>query len=102
MQSSGEVEEAWLCEGMIEGESIPPAAWETLTSREACAGRKVVIHRDGRFTEQEKDFLPQHAPNAGVVGGRFKLVEIVKHAAGTPRMYCGFDNAPEGSFMRLS
>jgi len=102
MHSSGEVEEAWLCKGMLDGESIPPVAWETLTSREACAGREVVVHRDGRFTRLEKDFLMEHAPNVGVVGGRFRLVEIVKHAAGTPRMYRGYDNAPEGSFMRLS
>merc|ERR1712217_451518 len=35
-------------------------------------------------------------------GNVFGLVEIVKHAAGTPRMYQGKGNAPAGSFLRLS
>merc|ERR1712060_100286 len=44
----------------------------------------------------------QHAKDVGVEGNAFGLVEIVKHAAGTPRMYQGKGNAPAGSFLRLS
>lgn len=100
-RGNGEVEHSWVCQGKIQGESIPASVWETIVSKEACAGREVVIHRDGRFTEQEKRFLANHAKDVGA-SGAFGLVEIVKYAAGTPRLYSGDKNAPAGSFMRLS
>jgi len=101
-RANGEVEHSWICQGRIQGESIPSSVWKTVVSKEACAGRDVVIHRDGRFTEKEKEFLAEHAKEVGASGGAFSLVEIVKYAGGTPRMYAGDSNAPAGSFMRLS
>mmetsp|Transcript_74975 Transcript_74975/g.160541 ORF Transcript_74975/g.160541 Transcript_74975/m.160541 type:complete len:836 (-) Transcript_74975:75-2582(-) len=98
---NGEVEQSWVCQGRIEGESIPASVLRTVVSKEACAGREVVIHRDGRFTNEEKEFLAQHAEEVGALGP-FGLVEIVKYAGGTPRMYAGDGNAESGSFLRLS
>lgn len=100
-RGNGEVEHSWVCQGKIKGESIPASVWKSVVSKEACAGRHVVIHRDGRFTETEKEFLRQHAEDIGAAGA-FGMVEIVKHAAGTPRLYEGDSNAPSGSFLRLS
>jgi len=98
---NGEVKHAWVAQGKIEGESIPPWIWETVVSKQACAGQEVVIHRDGRFTDAEKTFLAQHADAIGAKGP-FGLVEIVKYAGGTPRLYEGSKNAPAGSFLLLS
>jgi len=100
--SDGGVESSWLYAGHIDGESIPPVVYRTLLTSEACSGRQVTIHRDGRFTDIEKKFLAEHAKEVGVEGGGFTLVEVVKHAAGSPRLYSGRDNAPPGSFLRLS
>lgn len=101
-KSNGEVEHSWICQGHIEGESIPATVWQTVVSKEACEGREVVIHRDGRFTEKEKEFLAKHAKQIGASDGAFALVEIVKYAGGTPRMYTEDGNPPSGSFLRLS
>eukprot|EP00747_Dinoflagellata_sp_TGD_P211795 gnl/TRDRNA2_/TRDRNA2_84977_c1_seq1.p1 gnl/TRDRNA2_/TRDRNA2_84977_c1~~gnl/TRDRNA2_/TRDRNA2_84977_c1_seq1.p1 ORF type:complete len:600 (+),score=81.81 gnl/TRDRNA2_/TRDRNA2_84977_c1_seq1:251-1801(+) len=100
--SNGEVEQGWLYQGRISGESIPAAVWRTVTSPEVCSGRQVVIHRDGRFTDEEKQFLPQHAKDVKAAGSGVALVEIVKYAGGTPRLYNGDSNPPPGAFMRLS
>jgi len=100
-QMNGEVEHAWLCQGSISGESIPPWIWQKVVSKEACAGREVIIHRDGRFTDHEKQFLAEHAQNIEA-DGPFGLVEIVKYAAGTPRMYVDDENTQSGAFFRLS
>lgn len=98
---NGEMQDSWLCQGKIRGENIPPWIWETVVSREACEGRQVVVHRDGRFTTEEREFLMRHAEAVGAAGP-FGLVEIVKYAGGTPRFYAGTGNAPSGSFLRLS
>jgi hypothetical protein len=98
---NGEVQHAWVAQGKIEGESIPPWIWETVVSKESCEGQDVIIHRDGRFTEVEKAFLEKHAIAIGAKGP-FGLVEIVKYAGGTPRMYAGNKNALAGSYLVLS
>eukprot|EP00928_Gymnodinium_smaydae_P032853 TRINITY_DN23698_c0_g1_i2.p1 TRINITY_DN23698_c0_g1~~TRINITY_DN23698_c0_g1_i2.p1 ORF type:complete len:787 (-),score=65.82 TRINITY_DN23698_c0_g1_i2:49-2409(-) len=101
-KTSGEVEESWICQGEISGESIPNDVWKAVLSKALCAGREVVIHRDGRFTEHEKDFLADLASDIGVSGDAFGMVEVVKYAGLTPRMYSGQMNAPAGSFVRFS
>eukprot|EP00931_Biecheleriopsis_adriatica_P046866 TRINITY_DN26965_c0_g1_i1.p1 TRINITY_DN26965_c0_g1~~TRINITY_DN26965_c0_g1_i1.p1 ORF type:complete len:787 (-),score=104.81 TRINITY_DN26965_c0_g1_i1:32-2392(-) len=100
-QASGEVLDSWLCKGKIHGESIPDSVWEKALTKEVCSGRKVIVHRDGRFTNSEKEFLARHAASIGAAGP-IGLVEIVKHAGGTPRMYTGSDNAPSGSCLIFS
>jgi len=100
-QTSGEVLDSWLCHGRIQGESIPDSVWKKALTKEVCSDRKVMVHRDGRFTNTEKDFLEQHA-RAIDAAGPIGLVEIVKHAGGTPRMYAGSENAPSGSCLILS
>lgn len=97
----GELEDNWVCQGRINGESIPPSVWKAVLTKKACKGREVVVHRDGRFTTTELQFLAEHAKEVQA-SGPFGLVEIVKFAGGTPRMYAGSANAPSGSFLRLS
>lgn len=100
-QRSGEMMNSWLCNGRIQGESIPDSIWMKALTKEACSGQKVVVHRDGRFTTSEKEFLAQHAKSINAAG-QIGLVEIVKYAGGTPRMYSGSENAPGGSCLILS
>ena len=100
-QSSGELLNSWLCNGRIQGESIPDSIWMKALTKEVCSGKRVIVHRDGRFTTSEKEFLAQHA-RAINAAGPICLVEIVKYAGGTPRMYSGSENAPAGSCLILS
>jgi argonaute-like protein implicated in RNA metabolism and viral defense len=100
-RTTGEVERGWICQGKIKGESIPEHIWSTVVSKDVCADREVVIHRDGRFTDEEKKFLHRHARDIGARSA-FGLVEVVKYAGGTPRLYAGNGNAPRGGFLRLS
>eukprot|EP00403_Amphidinium_massartii_P028134 CAMPEP_0178403754 /NCGR_PEP_ID=MMETSP0689_2-20121128/17532_1 /TAXON_ID=160604 /ORGANISM="Amphidinium massartii, Strain CS-259" /LENGTH=669 /DNA_ID=CAMNT_0020024719 /DNA_START=549 /DNA_END=2558 /DNA_ORIENTATION=- len=99
---SGEVQKSWLNYGYIDGESVPEEAWRDILKKEDCEGWDVVVHRDGRFTNAEKEFLADYAKEIGVASGAFHLVELVKWAGGTPRLYNGRGNAPVGSFLRLS
>jgi len=101
-QSTGEVYKSWLHHTRVEGESVPDEVWKTMLKEEDCKGKHVVIHRDGRFTNEEKEFLLDWAVELGVSGDAFHLVELVKWAGGTPRLYKGTENAPCGSFLRLS
>eukprot|EP00927_Polykrikos_kofoidii_P025088 TRINITY_DN22629_c0_g1_i1.p1 TRINITY_DN22629_c0_g1~~TRINITY_DN22629_c0_g1_i1.p1 ORF type:complete len:417 (+),score=70.37 TRINITY_DN22629_c0_g1_i1:700-1950(+) len=100
-RSNGEIEQSWICQDSVSGESIPPSVWTGVLRAAFCAGREVVIHRDGRFTQAERRFLASHATIVEAKGP-FRLVEIVKYAGGTPRMYAGTGNAPAGVFLRLS
>lgn len=100
-QRSGEMLNSWLFNGRIQGESIPDSIWMKALTKDMCSGQKVVVHRDGRFTTSEKEFLAQHAKDINAAGP-IGLVEIVKYAGGTPRMYSGSDNAPGGSCLVLS
>lgn len=100
--ANGQIAHSWMFQGRIRGESIPPEVWKAVIQKDVCDGKEVVIHRDGRFTDEEKRFLSKHADDVGVTGGVFKLVEVIKYAAGTPRIYEGSTNPPSGSFLRLS
>mmetsp|Transcript_47194 Transcript_47194/g.86626 ORF Transcript_47194/g.86626 Transcript_47194/m.86626 type:complete len:761 (-) Transcript_47194:306-2588(-) len=101
-QSTGQVHKSWLNHSRVDGENIPDDVWKVMLKEEDCKGKDVVIHRDGRFTTAEKEFLMDFAVELGVNEGAFHLVELVKWAGGTPRLYNGTGNAPEGSFLRLS
>lgn len=104
----GQSESLWLYNGSIAGESIPSNVWRTVITPEACSGKNLSIHRDGRFTDVELDFLKQHAKDVAVNGGCFTLIEVVKYAGGSPRLYLHTnltsvaENAPNGAFLKLS
>jgi len=102
MSRNGELFDGWLCGNKVEGETIPAAVWKMILPKRLCQGREVIVHRDGRFTEREKGFLAQVASEMGAKDGKLGLVEIVKYADGSPRLYNGSENAPPGSFLRLS
>lgn len=90
----------------IEGESVPLAAIKTLIPPEFANGRVVIIHRDGVFRVQEKLALKRYHRRQLKAGTCLVLVEIVKYAGGTSRLYnikgnvAG--NPDEGSFLLLS
>jgi len=98
-RATGELEQSHLFHGRVDGESIPTDVLRQVISSAHCGGHRVVVHRDGRFTKGERRFLAQHARD---IMGTFALVEVVKWAGGTPRLYQGRENPPGGTFLRLS
>jgi len=95
LNPSGEVEGSWSFEAPS-GQDDSRSYWESALSPRNCAGRRVAIHRKGRFTDAEQQFLKGHAPKVGAEDNRFDLVEI-EHTI--PNAH---DVQVDGSFRRLS
>jgi len=85
----------------VHGEIVPPKALATLIPAEFARERVVFIHRDGKFTKDEERSLEQHHQT---IGGNtaFVLIEIIKHAGGTPRIYNKVVSPDPGSMLVLS
>jgi len=88
----GEVEGSWSFEGQDDSKPY----WASALSSETCFGRPVAIHREGRFTDAELQFLKGHASSIGVEGDAFDLVEIDRSVPDVS------DLEVDGSFRRLS
>eukprot|EP00439_Symbiodinium_sp_Y106_P082884 s39_g22.t1 len=69
-------------------------------------GRLIIIHRDGEFPKAELASLrAYHEELVASKGGSkttFVLVECVKWAGGSPRLYDGTKSAPAGTMLALS
>jgi len=79
-QSNGELLKYKLTTSQLEGEIIPGNILENLLGD--IKGKKVVIHRDGRFPQDEIKALKEMGKN---LGAKFYLVEVIK--SGAPRIY---------------
>jgi len=84
----------------VHGETVPKAALSKLIPENFARNRIVVIHRDGRFTLDELRALKAYQES--LENSAFVLVEIVKHAAGTPRIYNGQASPEAGTWLKLS
>ncbi len=83
-----------------EGEAIPFIIMQTLFPMEVFGGKRVIIHRDGMFSEDERELLTRWAK---VLGATFYPVEIMKRSA--PRLYTlekGVSSPPWSSAFKLS
>ncbi len=64
------------------GDPIPLIVMQTLFPLDAFGGQRIVIHRDGAFSRDERELLTRWA---GVLKAQFATVEIFKR--GSPRLY---------------
>jgi argonaute-like protein implicated in RNA metabolism and viral defense len=67
---------------LLEGETIPPQILENIFPPEEFGGKRVIIHRDGRFPNLELKSLMQWGED---IRAEFYPIEVTK--SGTPRMY---------------
>lgn len=87
----------------IEGETIPSSILRSLFPLEQFQGKRVVIHRDGKFCGGEKSALKEWAKQ---IGAEFHLVEVIK--SGAPRLYyqstatSAIDRPPKGTAFKIS
>jgi argonaute-like protein implicated in RNA metabolism and viral defense len=79
-QSNGELLKYKLTTSQLEGETIPGNILDNLLGD--IKGKKVVIHRDGRFPQDEIKVLKGMEKKLGI---KFYLVEVRK--SGAPRIY---------------
>jgi len=84
----------------VQGETVPKAALNKLIPENFARNRIVVIHRDGRFTRDELSALKAYQES--LENSAFVLVEIIKHAAGTPRIYKGQMTPEPGTMLTMS
>jgi hypothetical protein len=67
---------------LLEGETIPPQILENIFPPEEFGGKRVIIHRDGRFPNTELESLMEWGE---AIQAEFYPIEVTK--SGTPRMY---------------
>lgn len=67
---------------ILEGETIPPEILEMIFPPEDFGGKRVIIHRDGRFPNEELQGLIEWG---AAINAEFYPIEVTK--SGTPRMY---------------
>jgi hypothetical protein len=79
-QSNGELLKYKLTTSQLEGETIPGNILDNLLGD--IKGKKVVVHRDGRFPQDEIEVLKELGRKRGA---EFYLVEVIK--SGAPRIY---------------
>jgi hypothetical protein len=79
-QSNGELLKYKLTTSHLEGETIPGNILDNILGD--LKGKKVVIHRDGRFPQDEIKVLKELGKKRGA---EFYLVEVIK--SGAPRIY---------------
>jgi len=77
----------------IEGETLPPNLLQKMFPSKEFGGKRVVIHRDGKWRGDEKSVLQNWAKE---IGAELLLVEVIK--SGAPRLYSyeSFDRGPRG------
>jgi len=99
--SEGQFLKYWIPDHQIEGETIPREILERMFSTEDFKGKRVLIHRDGRFRGDEMEALKSWGKD---IQAEFSLVEVVK--SGAPRLYEMKGNRvtrpPKGLCLRLN
>eukprot|EP00441_Pelagodinium_beii_P014489 CAMPEP_0197658460 /NCGR_PEP_ID=MMETSP1338-20131121/45251_1 /TAXON_ID=43686 ORGANISM="Pelagodinium beii, Strain RCC1491" /NCGR_SAMPLE_ID=MMETSP1338 /ASSEMBLY_ACC=CAM_ASM_000754 /LENGTH=1018 /DNA_ID=CAMNT_0043235057 /DNA_START=100 /DNA_END=3156 /DNA_ORIENTATION=+ len=86
----------------VHGETVPKKALEKLIPAHLARKRIVVIHRDGKFTRDEVDALRGYYNGLSDDDTTFILLEVVKHAGGTPRIYDGQQSPKQGLMLKVS
>ncbi|CAE7256394.1 unnamed protein product [Symbiodinium sp. CCMP2456] len=90
----------------VQVETVPSQSLKDMIPADFARGRLIIIHRDGEFPKAELASLrAYHGELAASEGGSqttFVLVECVKWAGGSPRLYEGTKSAPAGTMVALS
>ncbi|MBB1125611.1 Piwi domain-containing protein [Thiospirillum jenense] len=99
--NTGELLRYSIRNSMLEGEIIPMPVLQDMFPVADFAGKRVIIHRDGRLYEKEQRNLLRWSRE---IGATFYFVEIIKD--GNPRLYGVKEKeivkAPKGSILTLS
>ncbi len=103
--SDGKFLRYWLPDHLIEGETIPKDVLERMFPPDQFAGKRILVHRDGRFRGDEKDALTTWGQE---IGATMLLVEVIK--SGAPRLYALEQNGdkkaaarpPKGLCLRMN
>jgi len=90
----------------VQVETVPSQSLKEMIPADFARGRLIIIHRDGEFPKAELASLrAYHEELVASKGGSkttFVLVECVKWAGGSPRLYDGTKSAPAGTMLALS
>jgi len=90
----------------VQVETVPSQSLKEMIPADFARGRLIIIHRDGEFPKAELVSLrAYHEELVASKGGSkttFVLVECVKWAGGSPRLYDGTKSAPAGTMLALS
>ena len=83
----------------IQSETVPPAGLRRLIPADFARGKLVIVHRDGEFPLQEIESLESYHAELQAEDEKtaFVLVECVKWAGGSPRLYDGRYSARAGT-----
>ena len=98
--TNGELLRYSIRDAKLEGEIIPSHVLQDIFPLNEFAGKKIIIHRDGKLPEKEKAALEKWGRE---IGSEFYFVEIIK--TGNPRIYDSSAKtlkAPKGSIFKLS
>ena len=80
--NTGEFLRYWIPEHQIEGETIPRDVLEGMFPASEFSGKRILIHRDGRFRGEECESLYAWAEE---IDATMYCVEVIK--SGSPRLY---------------
>jgi argonaute-like protein implicated in RNA metabolism and viral defense len=94
-QGNGEFVQYAIYDAPLEGEIIPSHVLQALFPGSVFAGKRVLVHRDGLFREEEKQVLKEWARR---LGADFHLVELLK--TGAPRL-CGWSPQTQSAQLQL-
>eukprot|EP00929_Paragymnodinium_shiwhaense_P070015 TRINITY_DN35401_c0_g1_i1.p1 TRINITY_DN35401_c0_g1~~TRINITY_DN35401_c0_g1_i1.p1 ORF type:complete len:967 (+),score=216.09 TRINITY_DN35401_c0_g1_i1:146-3046(+) len=86
----------------VAAETVPDKVLRRLLPPELIRGKMVIVHRDGRFPSDELVALQRYQQELEGDGTSMVLVEVVKHAGGTPRLYEGSKNVKKGSMLQVA
>lgn len=99
--ANGELLRYSIREATVEGEKIPKHILQGIFPVDEFGGKRIVIHRDGRFPDGE---IPDLLEWGNQINSQFYFVEIIK--SGNPRMYKQEGpntlRAPKGSIFKFS
>lgn len=98
--TNGELLRYSIRDAKLEGEIIPSHVLQDIFPLSEFAGKRIIIHRDGKLPDKEKNALLKWGND---IGSEFYFVEIIK--TGNPRIYDSSAKtlkAPKGSIFKLS
>lgn len=80
--NTGEFLRYWMPDHQIEGETIPRDVLEGMFPGSEFSGKRILVHRDGRFRGEERESLYAWAKE---INATMYCVEVIK--SGSPRLY---------------
>ncbi|CAJ1442655.1 unnamed protein product, partial [Effrenium voratum] len=88
----------------VAAETVPAVSLRRLLPPDFALGRLVILHRDGEFPHAELESLRAYHEELAAEDDRtaFVLIECIKWAGGSPRLYAADKTAPAGTMLVLN